>query len=104
MECICVTSLTGEPLVTEDNAVAILIGSLTLAAGSLLAVPWCFSLPLLIFTTTASGVALGAAKRGEPPTIGCTILNTTRRPESAPPRYEQIAHAHRLIMAMRLVG
>lgn len=53
----------GEPLVTEDNAVAILMGSLTLAAGSLVAVPWCFSLPLLILTTTAAGVALGSAKR-----------------------------------------
>lgn len=53
----------GEPLLTEGNAVAMLMGSLALAAGSLVAVPWCFSLPLLIFTSTAAGVAMGAAKR-----------------------------------------
>lgn len=53
----------GEPFLTEDKAVAILMASLALAAVSLVAVPWCFSLPLLILTTTATGVALGAAKR-----------------------------------------
>ncbi|XP_077498957.1 uncharacterized protein LOC144110027, partial [Amblyomma americanum] len=71
-------SLIGEKLLSHRSGEAVLSGSLVLAAAGAVGVPWCRWLPVLILAFTATGIALGAAKRAGAKLTDETTLHKLR--------------------------